>query len=85
MSEYSGPERREGWGDIRIHLAEIQKDISFIKENFILSERKLGKHIEEDIVVHQKVERQGVTQTLLMWMLGLLSSTFLYQLFTKKP
>lgn len=69
--EWDGHERRQGWPEMSMSLAMIQKDVSYIREGIELEHKRLSNHIEEDIIVHQKVERQGVSITMLMTLTAL--------------
>ena len=79
MTEWDGKtERREGWSEVVVHIAEIKRDVSYIKENLTKYNASFDNHVEEDNEVHQKVERQGVTLTLIMWLFGILTVSLLW-------
>ena len=46
--EWDGKERRAGFSDFLVHMAEIRKDIGYIKSGMEEHRASLGKHFQED-------------------------------------
>lgn len=68
MTEWDGHERRKGWQDMEVQLAEIKGDVKFIRSNMESYKRELDFHIQEDNKIHTLVTTHGAQITMLMWL-----------------
>ena len=68
MSEWDGHERRQGWQDVEVHLAEIKRDVSYIKDQIVSYKHELDQHVRDDNKVHTLVTQHGAQITMLMWL-----------------
>lgn len=68
MTEWDGRERRQGWNDMEVHLAEIKRDVSYIKDRIDDYKKELDLHVRDDNKVHNLVTQHGSQITMLMWL-----------------
>ena len=65
------PERRSGYSNLEIHMAELARDISYIRERVDNFKESLNDHIQVDNGIHKKVERHSLLIGIIWAIFGL--------------
>lgn len=63
---WDGHERRSGFRGMEISIAEIHRDVKYIKENLATYKKEMDDHIVDDGKIHGDVTRHGAQITMLL-------------------